>query len=89
MIWFIFWGCDIIGTTEIEYSRWLCEYYCNPDCAMSRYFEYCESRPFEEEFYDDYGIKVLPDGRLYKKDWMKSWFDWKKRTCKYNLQVVF
>jgi hypothetical protein len=60
-------GKVLTNKTEIEYSRWLCEFYCNPDCAMSRYFEYCGSTPFDEESYDDYGIKVLPDGRLYKK----------------------
>lgn len=41
---------DITDRNEIEYSREYCEYYCCPDCATTKYFEYCGSIPmsFEE-----------------------------------------
>lgn len=41
---------DITDRDEIEYSREYCEYYCCPDCATTKYYEYCESKPlsFEE-----------------------------------------
>ena len=32
---------------EIEYSGFLGEYYCSPDCATDRYFEYLDSEPVE------------------------------------------
>jgi hypothetical protein len=67
-------GKVLTNKTEIEHGRWMSEYYCNPDCAMSRYFEYCESRPLEKEFYNEHGIKVLPDGRLYKKQGIQEKF---------------
>ncbi|PAV30255.1 hypothetical protein CIL05_07240 [Virgibacillus profundi] len=41
--------CDteLSDKMEIEYSRWVTEYFCNPDCAMSYYFEYMGSVPFD------------------------------------------
>ena len=32
---------------EIEYSGHLVEYYCSPDCATDRYFEYMDSVPVQ------------------------------------------
>lgn len=34
---------------EIEFSRWIGEYFCGHDCAVDRYFNYMESLPLDEE----------------------------------------
>ena len=38
-------GKKLTNKMEIEYSSWLCELYCSPDCAEDRYFDYMESKP--------------------------------------------
>lgn len=40
---------DITNKTEVEYSGFLTEYFCNPDCATDRYFDYMQSTPFQFE----------------------------------------
>ena len=40
---------------EIEYSPWINEFFCSPDCATDRYFNYMESRPIDFE-------NTLPEG---------------------------
>lgn len=42
-----FCGKKITNSDEIEYSRFLCELYCCPDCATSKYYEYLESKPIK------------------------------------------
>lgn len=60
-------GKSLIKTMEIEYCEELNEFYCHPDCATNRYFDYMGSRPLEENRYDEHNIIVLEDGRLFKK----------------------
>ena len=38
-------GATLTAKMEIEYSGYLGEYYCSPDCATDRYFEHMESEP--------------------------------------------
>lgn len=52
---------------EVEYSREIGEYFCSPDCATTRYYDYMSSSPLESDVFDEYDIKILPDGRLFKK----------------------
>jgi hypothetical protein len=51
---------------EIEYSSWLGEYFCCPDCATSKYYDYMGSKPLEKDFYKDHDIRILKDGSLLK-----------------------
>ncbi len=51
---------------EIEYSQFLGEYYCSPDCATTRYFDYMGSKPIDKDMFNDYWIEVK-DNVLYKK----------------------
>jgi hypothetical protein len=50
---------------EVEYSPWINEFFCSPDCATDRYFDYMESRPVD--FTQDLpeGVKVV-DGKLVR-----------------------
>ena len=34
---------------EIEYSAWLTEYFCSPNCAEDKYFDYMLSVPIDFE----------------------------------------
>ena len=36
---------ELTTKTEIEYSRWLTEYFCNTECATNHYYNYLESTP--------------------------------------------
>lgn len=56
---------QLIENMEIEYSDYLCEYFCSPDCATTKYFEFMGSKPLEKEFFGEHKIK-LKDGKLYK-----------------------
>lgn len=47
---------ELKANMEIEYSGELGEFFCSPDCAMDRYFEYMESKPIERDMFDEYGI---------------------------------
>jgi len=40
---------------EVEYSQWINEFFCSPDCATNRYFNYMESTPLD---FDN----TLPEG---------------------------
>lgn len=55
---------ELTKDMEVEYSNWLTAYYCCPDCAMSAYFEYCDSIPVDMTRLKDYGLKALKDGKL-------------------------
>jgi len=60
---------ELTNETQIEYSNWLKEYFCNPDCAADSYFNYMESYPFNLDINKDElkerGIKLV-NGKLYK-----------------------
>jgi hypothetical protein len=43
---------EITNKTEVEYSEHLSEFYCNPDCATDRYFDYLQSEPFHFEAHE-------------------------------------
>ena len=38
-------GKELKRGMEIEYSNDLCEYYCEPDCATTRYYDAMRSTP--------------------------------------------
>ena len=40
-------GKALTPEMEIEYSRHLGEYFCSPDCATDRYYEYLDSEPVQ------------------------------------------
>lgn len=58
----------ITNKTQIEYSNWLQEYFCDPDCAANTYFNYMESSPLALDLKDELkerGIKIV-NGKLYR-----------------------
>lgn len=54
-------GKELKSGMEIEHSQWLNEFFCSPDCAQDRYFEYMESTPVDFE-------NTLPDGASINDD---------------------
>lgn len=56
-------GNELTNSTEVEYSQFLTEYFCNPNCAQNRYFEYMGSSPVDFTNLDD-GI-VVSNGRMF------------------------
>lgn len=40
-------GKKLIQEMEIEHSNWISEYFCSPNCAINRYFNYMRSSPVE------------------------------------------
>jgi hypothetical protein len=63
-----------LGTkTEIEYSEEMTEFYCDPSCATSAYFDHMRSKPFDVEKdgivnFEKYILFVDYKGRLFRKD---------------------
>lgn len=57
-------GKPIKSGMEVEHSAWLNEFFCSPNCAQDRYFDYMESTPvdFENKLPD--GASVNADGFL-------------------------
>jgi hypothetical protein len=55
--------CNILLTfeMEIEHSKWLGEFYCSPDCATDRYFDYMESTPLE---FDENNVAEVDNIKL-------------------------
>lgn len=53
---------------EIEYSDWLTMYFCSPNCATSKYYDCMGSMPLEKHDYSSHKIKLMKDGRLYKRN---------------------
>lgn len=49
---------------EVEYSAHLTEYFCSPECATDKYFDYLESTPLD--FSNLPAGLMLADGRLVK-----------------------
>lgn len=58
---------ELNGKAEIEYSSWLTEYYCDPNCATERYFEYMGSRVLDAEGFDQDKVFFM-NGKLYQKE---------------------
>ncbi|UNY48819.1 hypothetical protein P9294_gp104 [Bacillus phage FADO] len=48
---------NITSKMDAEYSAYLTEYFCNPDCAKSEYFSYMGSRPVDIESEDNIEVK--------------------------------
>lgn len=42
-------GKILMSDMEIEYSAHLSEFFCSPDCATDRYFDYMASTPVDFE----------------------------------------
>ena len=59
-------GKALKANMEIEYSLWVNEFFCSPDCATDRYFEYMESTPVDFENALPEGIEINSDGVLVK-----------------------
>jgi hypothetical protein len=55
----------VTNKTEVEYSDWINEYFCNADCATNRYFDYMQSRLIDFESDSDF---VIRKGQLFEKD---------------------
>lgn len=58
----------ITSKTEVEYSDWLTEFFCDNECAMEHYLEYMGSTVFE---FDEYSLEkakvTFKDGKLYRE----------------------
>jgi hypothetical protein len=55
---------------EIEYSREINEFFCNPDCAKDRYFDYMGSTVLDVEdssIMKGEGIKAI-NGKLFVEE---------------------
>lgn len=55
---------------EIEYSRFINEFFCNPECAKVRYFDYLASTVFDKddiEIIQDENV-VFKDNQLFTKE---------------------
>lgn len=55
---------ELTSKMEIEYSAHITEYYCSPDCATDRYFNYLESTSID--------FSNLPDGLKIVKGKLKA-----------------
>lgn len=51
---------------EIEYSDFLCEYYCSPDCATDRYYDYMGSTVLYNTELKEHNLKVLNNGQIIR-----------------------
>lgn len=60
-------GREITADMEVEYSDYLTEFFCNPDCAKQEYFEQMMSSPFEmtENNVKKRNLAIV-DGKLYR-----------------------
>lgn len=61
---------EIDVSMEIEYSREINEFFCNPDCATNRYFDYMQSMIFDrtdKDFLKSENVKIV------KSKLIKAW----------------
>lgn len=58
----------ITNKTEMEYSDEINEYFCNPDCATNKYFDYMRSRPIDFSIDDGTEEFVIKKGKLFEKE---------------------
>lgn len=73
----------ISNKTEVEYSEEINEYFCDPDCARDRYFDYMQSRPIDFSLDDGFVIKR---GKLFEKEWrIIYWGRLIMKSTKYQL----
>jgi len=49
----------LVKGMEVEYSKWLTEFYCSPSCAEAKYFEYLDSSPVDFENLNLYGLSLV------------------------------
>ncbi len=59
-------GKELKSNMEVEYSRHLTEFFCSPDCATDRYFEYMESCCVDMEQPLPEDVEINNDGFLVK-----------------------
>ena len=59
-------GKELKSDMEIEYSHWINEFFCSPDCATDRYFNYMESNPIDFENTLPEGVTVNNSGALVR-----------------------
>lgn len=61
---------ELTTDMQIEYSNWLSDYFCSPNCATDYYFNYMESTPFDpddrRDEMEERGIELI-DRKLYRK----------------------
>lgn len=61
-------GKELTSGMDIEYSQWLTEYFCHPDCATDYYFKDMQSTVVDTG--DGVDLKVrgieIAGGKLYK-----------------------
>jgi hypothetical protein len=51
---------------EVEYSNWINEFFCDPDCALNHYFDYMDSGPvIDDERRKELKVKII-NGKLHK-----------------------
>ncbi len=68
--------CEVCGKIlrthmEIEWSKELNEFYCSPDCATTRYFDYLDSRQLEPDNFEEiqqYTNVLVKNGKYYYYD---------------------
>lgn len=59
---------ELTNDNEVEYSHWLTEFFCDPDCAKQHYFEAMQSTVLEFNEYDLNEVDaIMKDGKLYHK----------------------
>ncbi|MBU8607800.1 hypothetical protein [Bacillus pumilus] len=61
-------GKHITDKTEVEYSEWYTEFFCNPIHAVTYYMDQAQSRPleFDDDSLKRIGVK-LENGLFYTK----------------------
>lgn len=61
-------GKHITNKTEVEYSEWYTEFFCDPNHAATYYMDQAQSRPleFDKDSLRSLGL-VLKNGILYIK----------------------
>lgn len=60
--------CGMVLNTsmEVEYSRWVNEFFCSPDCALDYYFNYMDSAPVDFDNIPEDNIAIDGNGDLYE-----------------------
>ncbi|MBT2759991.1 hypothetical protein [Paenibacillus sp. ISL-20] len=70
---------EITVEMEVEYSAYLTEFFCSPDCAIQEYMEQMQSSPFEmtEENVRTKNL-AIENGKLYRV-WREQYENMKKK----------
>jgi hypothetical protein len=57
---------ELNESMEVEYSNWINEFFCDPDCALNHYFDYMDSGPvIDDERRKELKVKII-NGKLHK-----------------------